>query len=49
MSKMAIVWTNEAFDDLLQIEDFMGFSNAQKIIDKIIDRVQQLENFPLSG
>ncbi len=27
----------------------MGFSKAQKVIDKIIDRVQQLENFPLSG
>ncbi len=49
MPKHSIIWTNEAFDDLLLIEDFIGFDKAQKTIDKIIARVRQLEDFPLSG
>ena len=49
MPKYSIIWTNEAFDDLLLIEDFFGFDNAQKTIDIIIARVRQLEDFPLSG
>lgn len=49
MLKYSIIWTNEAFDDLLLIEDYLGLEKAQKVIDKIIARVRQLENFPLSG
>jgi plasmid stabilization system protein ParE len=49
MPNFSIIWTNEAFDDLLLIEDFFGFDNAQKTIDIIIARVRQLEDFPLSG
>jgi plasmid stabilization system protein ParE len=49
MPNYSIIWTNEAFDDLLLIEDFLGFDNAQKTIDKIIARVRQLEDFPLSS
>ncbi|MFY7909793.1 MAG: type II toxin-antitoxin system RelE/ParE family toxin [Emticicia sp.] len=49
MPKHSVIWTNEAFDDLLLIEDFIGFNKAQKTIDKIIARVRQLEDFPLSG
>jgi hypothetical protein len=29
MPKHNIIWTNEAFDDLLLIEDFIGFEKAQ--------------------
>lgn len=49
MPKTAVIWTNEAFDDLLQIEDYLGYSKSQKVIDKIIARARQLEDFPLSG
>ncbi len=49
MPKTAIIWTNEAFDDLLQIEDYLGQEKSQKVIDKIIARTRQLEDFPLSG
>ncbi len=49
MPKYSIIWTNEAFDDLLLIEDYLGHEKAQKVIDKIIARVRQLEDFPLSG
>ena len=49
MAEFTTIWTNEAFDDLLQIEDFMGIDKASKVIDKIIDRTRQLEDFPLSG
>ncbi len=49
MPKTAVIWTNEAFDDLLQIEDYLGYDKSQKVIDKIIARARQLEDFPLSG
>ena len=38
MPKTTIIWTNESFDDLLQIEDYLGFDKAQKVIEKIIIR-----------
>ncbi|MDZ7934690.1 MAG: type II toxin-antitoxin system RelE/ParE family toxin [Emticicia sp.] len=49
MAEFTTIWTNEAFDDLLQIEDFLGIDKASKVIDKIIERTRRLENFPLSG
>ena len=50
MSKAAVVWTSEALDDLLDIEAFIeDASKAEKIIDQIIGKARQLEQFPLSG
>jgi toxin ParE1/3/4 len=49
MAEFTTIWTNEAFDDLLQIEDFLGIDKASKVIDKIIARTRQLQDFPLSG
>ncbi len=49
MAEFTTIWTNEAFDDLLQIEDFLGIDKASKVIDKIIERTRQLQDFPLSG
>lgn len=49
MSEFTTIWTNEAFDDLLQIEDFLGIDKASKVIDTIIERTRQLQDFPLSG
>jgi plasmid stabilization system protein ParE len=49
MVEFSTIWTNEAFEDLLQIEDFLGTDKASKVIDKIIDRTRQLQDFPLSG
>jgi plasmid stabilization system protein ParE len=49
MFEFSTIWTNEAFEDLLQIEDFLGTDKASKVIDKIIDRTRQLQDFPLSG
>ena len=50
MSKSSVIWTTAALDDLLDIEDFRGDpSKAEAIIDRILARARQLENFPESG
>ncbi len=50
MSKASVIWTTAALDDLLDIEDFIGVpSKAEAVIDRIIARAKQLENFPESG
>ena len=50
MSKVTVVWTSEALDDLLDIEAFIAdASKAEKIVDSIIGKARQLEQFPLSG
>lgn len=50
MNNYRIIWTNESLDDLLNIEEFLGNNAyADKMIDKIIARSEQLQAFPLSG
>jgi toxin ParE1/3/4 len=47
-----IVWTDFAVDDLQSIHDYISKDSkvyADRMIDKIIVRVDQLENFPKSG
>ena len=47
MSKVTVIWTSEALDDLLDIEAFIvDASKAEKIIDSIIGKGRQLEQFP---
>jgi plasmid stabilization system protein ParE len=50
VSENTVVWTSEALDDLLNIEAFIEDARkAEKIIDQIIDKTRQLQQFPLSG
>ena len=45
-----VSWANEAFDDLLQLEEFLGgAAKADPTVSGIIARARQLEQFPLSG
>ncbi|MEO6358533.1 MAG: type II toxin-antitoxin system RelE/ParE family toxin [Ferruginibacter sp.] len=47
-----IVWTEIAVDDLRNIHDYISKDSeryADRFIEKIINRVTQLENFPKSG
>jgi len=47
-----IVWTQLAIDDLKSIHDYISKESkvyANRMIEKIIARVQQIENFPESG
>ena len=47
-----IIWTNFALDDLKQIHDFISKDSkvyADRVIDQIIERTDQLEELPLSG
>jgi toxin ParE1/3/4 len=47
-----IVWTQLAIDDLKSIHDYISKESkvyANRMIEKIIARVQQIENFPDSG
>jgi toxin ParE1/3/4 len=47
-----VVWTNFATDDLKQIHDFISQDSrvyADRIINQIIERTDQLSGFPLSG
>lgn len=48
MSETTVIWTTEALNDLLDIEEFLG-TKAESTIDRIIARTRQLENFPNSG
>jgi plasmid stabilization system protein ParE len=50
VTKISVIWTTEALDDLLDIETFIGnATKAEKIIDRILAKTRQLENFPESG
>lgn len=47
-----IVWTEHAIEDLKSIHDYISKDSsiyADRQVDKIITRVDQLENFPCSG
>lgn len=50
MSKVPIIWATEALNDLLDIETFIAdIATSEKIIDSIMAKTRQLENFPESG
>lgn len=40
-----VIWTNAAFDDLLEIEEFIGQPKADRIIESIMSRARQLSQF----
>ena len=47
-----IIWSDLAIDDLKSIHDYISKDStryATEIIEKIIEKVRQLENFPKSG
>lgn len=47
-----IVWTDIAIEDLKTIHDYIVQDSklyADRFINKLISRVDQLENFPISG
>jgi addiction module RelE/StbE family toxin len=47
-----IVWTNLAVSDLKTIHDYIqkdSFIYANRVLENIISRIEQLENFPKSG
>lgn len=47
-----IVWTDIAIEDLKTIHDYIVQDSklyADRLISKLISRVDQLENFPISG
>jgi mRNA-degrading endonuclease RelE of RelBE toxin-antitoxin system len=49
MKEYLIYWTDEAFNDLLSIEDFLGKPHSTKIIAEIILSTDQLIANPFSG
>lgn len=50
MNKVPVIWTTEALDDLLDIEAFISdATTAENIVDRILAKSRQLENFPESG
>ncbi len=47
-----VIWTQLALADLKSIHEYISHDSqfyANRFIEKLIDRVQQLENFPKSG
>jgi toxin ParE1/3/4 len=44
-----VIWANSAFDDLLEIEEFIGQPKADRIIESIMSRARQLSQFPEIG
>lgn len=47
-----VIWTKPARDDLRQIHDFISPDSkfyAEKVVENIIARTEQIENFPNSG
>lgn len=49
---MRIIWTEFAIEDLNHIHAYISRDSkhyADRFVDKIIERVDQLENFPKSG
>ena len=49
---MTIIWTDPAFEDLNSIHQYIAKDfafYASRLIDRILKRVEQLENHPKSG
>ena len=49
---MRVVWTNRAFDHLLQLHEQFRLTSevyAERMVDRLISRSEQLEAFPYSG
>lgn len=49
---MTVFWTNRAADQLLDIRDAVGRTSevyAERIVDRLLARSEQLEAFPRSG
>jgi len=47
-----IIWTNPALDDLNDIAEYISLSNilsAKKLVKKVFEKVERLEEFPESG
>lgn len=47
-----VIWTEFALDDLKSIHEYISKDSkpyADKFVEKLISRVDQLENFPKSG
>ncbi|MEL0630903.1 type II toxin-antitoxin system RelE/ParE family toxin [Psychromonas aquatilis] len=47
-----IIWTNPALEDLNDIAEYIALSNmvsAKKLVAKIFEKVERLEDFPESG
>lgn len=52
MNKVAVIWSTEALVDLENISDFLAEkspSGANRIVENILSRTRQIENFPGSG
>ncbi len=49
MQEYLVYWTDEAFNDLLDIEEFLGKQYSTVVISEIILRTDQLIHFPFSG
>jgi plasmid stabilization system protein ParE len=48
VSITSVIWTNEALNDLLDIEEYLGVG-AESTVDKILARARQLGQHPESG
>lgn len=47
-----IIWSDLAIEDLKSIHEYISKDSpfyASKMVENILDRVEQLENFPISG
>ena len=47
-----IIWTNPALEDLNDIAEYIALSHllsAKKLVTKIFDKIERLEDFPESG
>ena len=52
MKRAQVIWSNEALVDLEIIYDFLAQKSrqaAKHVVENIIEKVAQLENFPESG
>lgn len=52
MKKVQVIWSSEALVDLEIIYDFLAEKSsqaAQRIVENILSRARQIENFPDSG
>jgi plasmid stabilization system protein ParE len=52
VKKVQVIWSTEALVDLETIYDFLAEHSqqvAQKVIEKILSRIGQIETFPESG
>ena len=50
MKQTHVIWTNEALNDLLALEDYLGATpTTERTIDRILARAEQLATFPESG